>query len=1381
MGALRPSVPHTGSGRTRYAVAAAGAAALFAAFVPATGAGPAAAAGPRARHPHPSPEVTSRTDAATDKLDAPLQRAAANPDGSTVAVMVTVRGSASAVQAQLSGDHTARAKAAGLVVGRIDDNRLVKLAQDKNVVSVKKVSLKRDGRPVASDEHPDISLKGADKRAAVDGTRRGNVPYDKAPAPRGSTFDKFKKLDVLDAKTHDFTDAWNRGLTGEGTSVAVFDSGTDWSHPDLLGAKIQRRADGWPDAYDPFGTLQLLAAPEQIDEGLSWYTPTTAASCDRHGRSCKIDYATATGPSRNLPNAPGTSEHTYTFPRSWSKSGEVRLGSHPDDYALDFFGERPAFLVTDPHTAGVYDTIYVDLDDDHDFSDEKPVTKESPRSWRDLDGDGYVDLSGGMAYYVSDGTGPSGTPLPGGPEEFGVAQKYAPGAMVAWTGDFDPPLEGHGTSTASNVVGQGVTNGDLPTFRDIPGGKFPAAVVGGAPKATMVPFGDIYFSFDFSTQFSYLLANDKHIDVTSNSYGPSEVDNDGLDAMSQEDDIWHAGGDTTSIYSTGNGGPGYGTTSPPSPVSGVKVGASTQYGATGWDSITKYSQVNDNDVANWSNRGPGSTGSNGVDLVADGAYSAGSVNLGRAVEEGKNGKDAWETWGGTSRSTPVVAGATALVYQAYRRTHDQMPEDFWRLAKGYLKSGANDLEYDGYTQGAGSLDVGRSTRIAEGTSGARVSPDEWRPGDYQGKEYDAFPHLVAPGGTDSQQFTLDGSGRYDVSDRTLRRVGVEKFDYTTSPVSDETPYLFNAPNYLINLSKMVKEHKDADIMVIRANYPYDQFDPNDDYSEDQLWRMVTYDWTDANHDGRLWTDKDHDGTVDSEPSAETNIDGQPIPNFKKSEVEKGEYERFTYINQSTNAYTNIVRQPAKRMDDGLFVGFAHSATSAAIPRTTFHFEVEFYKNQDWRWVTTPTTARGSFTASIKVPQDTPYGLYEGAVVVRNDRQESVVPVSVNVAATLPQAADGSIGSPLTFGGAAVDRAQRDQLYNNGSVVDAKDWGWRAESGDWRFYYYDVPKAPPAGTKFLVSDTFAGPSPHNDIDSLVFGPIENSYQLVGGSDPIYAPYALGPVGGSQNTNTHDGVWQFDTATGTNRELVSAPASQGLHALVQHEVNFQHDQGEVHLPFEATVGGARVAPDSVDQTTSGDTGSFDVDFTTGIDLDGLTADAFGLSQPSTTTETAEQDDPDDPSSASVKRTFTLDHAGSLTVSSVMPGNDLDMYLVYDANKDGAFTSDEIIGSSAGATGTESVSVANPQDGSYQVWMQGYSVSGTPTFPLTVDAVQGHDLTVTGLPSGPVPAGTTVPLHVTYSKTMTAGQAYQGLVQVGPPEAPGLLSVPVTIRRQ
>jgi hypothetical protein len=370
---------------------------------------------------------------------------------------------------------------------------------------------------------------------------------------------------------------------------------------------------------------------------------------------------------------------------------------------------------------------------------------------------------------------------------------------------------------------------------------------------------------------------------------------------------------------------------------------------------------------------------------------------------------------------------------------------------------------------------------------------------------------------------------------------------------------------------------------------------------------------------------------------------------------------------------------------------------------------------------------------------------------------------------------------LTFGGSAVDAAQRNRLYNNGSVFDAKDWGWRAESGDWRFFYFDVPTAPPAGTQFLAKTDFAGPSPHNDLDTLIFGPSANSYQLVGGSDPIYAPYILGTVGASQNTNTGAGVWQFNTATGTNQELISAPAVEGLHALVEHEVNFQHDNGEVHMPFSATIGSATVSPDHVEQTVTGDDGSFDVTFTSGIDLDGLAADAFGLSQPDVSTETAHQDDPNDPSTASVKKSFTLTHAGHVTVSTALPGNDIDEYLLRDENGDGAFTVDEIIAASAGGTGDESISLVNPPDGDYQVWVHGFAVAGTPTFPLTIDAVQGNDMTVSGVPSGPVPAGTAVTVHVAYSKPMTAGQDYKGELQLGPTVAPSLLTVPIVIHRE
>ena len=245
----------------------------------------------------------------------------------------------------------------------------------------------------------------------------------------------------------------------------------------------------------------------------------------------------------------------------------MRVGGHPDDHLLALFGERPAFLVTDPNAAGTYDTVYVDLDGDYDFSDEKPVTKASPVSYRDMNGDGYTDLSGGLLYFISDGV----TSVPGGVHVFGgiPGNAFAQGELLAWTGDYDPAIGGHGTQTASNIVGQGVINGKAPCFSDLDtrdgrrstgavrasdddegdrrgsgmktrtGRTYPGAVIGGAPKAKLAPYGDIYFSFEFSTQLATSWRRASGVDITSNSYGASNIDNDGYDAASQEADVIH--------------------------------------------------------------------------------------------------------------------------------------------------------------------------------------------------------------------------------------------------------------------------------------------------------------------------------------------------------------------------------------------------------------------------------------------------------------------------------------------------------------------------------------------------------------------------------------------------------------------------------------------------------------------------------------------------------------------------------------------------------------------------------------------------------------------------------------------------------------------------
>lgn len=62
---------------------------------------------------------------------------------------------------------------------------------------------------------------------------------------------------------------------------------------------------------------------------------------------------------------------------------------------------------------------------------------------------------------------------------------------------------------------------------------------------------------------------------------------------------------------------------------------------------------------------------------------------------------------------------------------------------------------------------------------------------------------------------------------------------------------------------------------------------------------------------------------------------------------------------------------------------------------------------------------------------------------------------------------------------------------------------------------------------------------------------------------------------------------------------------------------------------------------------------------------------------------RDNPDDPATASVKKNITLSHAFRLSVSTVLDTNDLDLYVLRDANNDGVFAPSEIVASSAGGT--------------------------------------------------------------------------------------------------
>ncbi|MFH0816485.1 MAG: hypothetical protein V1934_06695 [Methanobacteriota archaeon] len=68
--------------------------------------------------------------------------------------------------------------------------------------------------------------------------------------------------------------------------------------------------------------------------------------------------------------------HSYVTAGIPSAGGKMRIGLHPDQNLITYHYGRPvAVLLTDSLVANVYDSVYVDLDNDKNFSDERPMQR----------------------------------------------------------------------------------------------------------------------------------------------------------------------------------------------------------------------------------------------------------------------------------------------------------------------------------------------------------------------------------------------------------------------------------------------------------------------------------------------------------------------------------------------------------------------------------------------------------------------------------------------------------------------------------------------------------------------------------------------------------------------------------------------------------------------------------------------------------------------------------------------------------------------------------------------------------------------------------------------------------------------------------------------
>jgi hypothetical protein len=92
---------------------------------------------------------------------------------------------------------------------------------------------------------------------------------------------------------------------------------------------------------------------------------------------------------------------------------------------------------------------------------------------------------------------------------------------------------------------------------------------------------------------------------------------------------------------------------------------------------------------------------------------------------------------------------------------------------------------------------------------------------------------------------------------------------------------------------------------------------------------------------------------------------------------------------------------------------------------------------------------------------------------------------------------------------------------------------------------------------------------------------------------------------------------------------------------------------------------------------------------------------------------------------------------------------------------------------------VEVIKPADGVYLVAVDNFS-GPAGTFDLTIFALQGNGLSVTGVPAGAVPANTEVDLTVSFNQYLEIGKTYQGLIFLGPAEAPEVVEINVQITR-